>query len=203
MSRAVRGTKAERGGSGGAGAGAERGTEAERGSAAVLGPAVLGPALLGWVACGGGHSISTCPAGNAVCPPPGASGADEAFRCGAAELVVADDSVGVTAGGSRGPLEPKMRCSSRWKSCVSRSRDVWMCSNRRKAWRASSCAKWPAPNVTTRATIARLTGAESAQTVRTAIKSHSKSPASDAVCQNSMPCEALTSVKRIESNGKK
>ena len=73
----------------------------------------------------------------------------------------------------------------------------------RKVWRASSCAKWPAPNVTTRMTIARLTGAELAQKVRTAIKSHSKSPASDAVCQNSMPCEALTSVKRIESNGKK
>ena len=57
------------------------------------------------------------------------------------------------------------------------------------------------PNVTTRATIARLTGAESAQGSRTAIKPHSKSPASDAVCQNSMPCEALMSVKRIEPNG--
>ena len=46
-SRPVRGTEAERGGSGGGGAVAERGTEAETGSAAVLGPAVLGPAVLG------------------------------------------------------------------------------------------------------------------------------------------------------------
>ena len=63
----------------------------------MLEPAELEPAVLGWVACGGGHSIST------------RSGADENFCCGAAEMVVqphVDDSVGVTTVGSRALLEP-------------------------------------------------------------------------------------------------
>ena len=43
--------------------------------------------------------------------------------------------------------------------------------------------------------MARLTEVGWAQTVRTAMKSHSTSPESDAVCQNSMPCDALTDCK--------
>ena len=53
----------------------QSGPEAERGSAAVLGPAVLG-----WEVCGGGHPRSTSPAGNALCPPSVAAGADRALR---------------------------------------------------------------------------------------------------------------------------
>eukprot|EP00964_Phaeocystis_antarctica_P130742 scaffold94615_cov60-Phaeocystis_antarctica.AAC.2 len=35
------------------------------------------------------------------------------------------------------------------------------------------------------------------------MKSHSTSPASSAVCQNSMPCDALMSAKRAENNGRR
>ena len=162
----------------------ERVTERAGSGEGVGGGARAGGARVGGVRRG--HPRSTSPAGNAWCPPSVAAGADRALPsscCGAEAIVVEsradDDSVGTTTVGSWAPRGPVRRHSSRCTSCSRRS-------DRRKAWRASSCAKWPAPYVKTRATMARLTEVGWAQTVRTAMKSHSTSPPSDAVCQNSM-----------------